>query len=188
MNEKNMTTGTFVPESAELLIQRCRNGDQQAFQQLLNDHQSYIFSLACRLLHDHDDARDVVQESFIRVWKHLPRFDGRVRFTTWLYQIVTRLCLDRLKARRRRLHIFDRNGKEPGHSPEQEYDQKDIQGHILAAARTLPVKQQLVFTLRDLQDLPITEVQSITGMSSGAVKTNLYLARRAIRVKMFELL
>lgn len=177
-----------MPDSTELLLQRCRDGDQQAFDELLNDHHSFAYSLACRLLQDSDEAQDVVQESFIRVWRHLSRFDGRVRFTTWLYQIVTRLCLDRLKARRRRLNIFDRNGRDSGHSPEMEYDQQDIQEHILAAAATLPLKQQLVFTLRDVQDLPIAEVQSITSMSSGAVKTNLYLARRAIRAKILQLL
>jgi RNA polymerase sigma-70 factor, ECF subfamily len=183
-----MTTGPRVPDSTELLLQRCRDGDQQAFDDLLNDHQAFAYSLACRLLQDSDEAQDVVQESFIRVWRHLSRFDGRVRFTTWLYQIVTRLCLDRLKARRRRLNLFERNSQEPGHSPEQEYDQQDIQEHILAAAATLPIKQQLVFTLRDLQDLSIAEVQRITAMSNGAVKTNLYLARRAIRARILPLL
>jgi RNA polymerase sigma-70 factor (ECF subfamily) len=188
MDRVNMTTGPLVPDSTELLLQRCRKGDRQAFDALLNDHQSYAYALACRLMQDADEAQDVVQESFIRVWKHLPRFDGRVRFTTWLYQIVTRLCLDRLKARRRRLNIFARDGHEAGHCPEQEYDQKDIQEQILAAAATLPIKQQLVFTLRDLQDLSIAEVQTIAGMSNGAVKTNLYLARRAIRAKILKLL
>jgi len=177
-----------VPASPEELLQRCRNGDRQAFDQLMNEHQSYAFTLAIRLLQDRDEAEDVVQEGFIRVWKHLARYDGRVRFTTWLYQIITRLCLDRLKARRRRRLLFDRSEQDPGHSPEQKYDQQDIQNHILAAASALPVKQQLIFTLRDVQDLSMADVQTITGMSSGAIKTNLYLARRAIRSKLLNVL
>ncbi len=176
-----------MPASEELL-QRCRNGDRQAFTLLMNEYQTYAFTLACRLLQDRDEAEDVVQEGFIRVWKHLPHFDGRVRFTTWLYQIITRLCLDRLKARRRRWMLFDRSDGDPGYSPEQKYDQEEIQNHILAAASTLPVKQQLIFTLRDVQDLSMADVQTITGMSCGAIKTNLYLARRAIRRKLLNVL
>ena len=92
----------------ERLIARCRKGESLAFREIVERYQGYAFSLAFRVLWDEDDARETVQESFVRVWKHLAAYDGRSRFTTWLYSIVTHLAQDGSK------RTCDGNASSPG--------------------------------------------------------------------------
>lgn len=169
-------------------IAKSKAGDTIAFARLVRTSHTYAFGLAFRLLCDEDDANDVVQEAFIRVWNNLGRYDARNKFTTWLYAIVSNLCLDRLRARRRWQARFDRQN--PGaasqdppdvRSLDEQYSNEELAGIIGNLTHMLPPKQKLVFTLRDLQDLSVEEVAMITKMSIGTIKVNLYHARRAIR-------
>jgi RNA polymerase sigma-70 factor (ECF subfamily) len=137
---------------------------------------------------DEAEASDIVQESFIRVWKHIDRYDPAKKFTTWLYRIVSNLCVDRFRSLRRTGSLFLSRDRDP--VMEDLPDEKDwekrcsdaqLAGIIRALARGLSGKQRLVFTLRDLHDLPVDEVVAITGMSVGSVKTNLHYARKTVR-------
>jgi RNA polymerase sigma-70 factor (ECF subfamily) len=170
------------------LIARCQSGDMQAFRTLVRENQSYAFGLALRVLHNEQDAEDVTQEAFIRVWKHLRGFDPRSRFTTWLYSIVSNLCLDRLRSEKRWRKLVTREdtGNEseqlPGtQRPEDIQSNIELVGIIRRLTERLPPKQRLVFTLRDFEECSIEETSEMTGLSVGAVKTNLYHARRHIR-------
>jgi len=164
-------------------------GNPAAFEELVRQYQPYAYSLAVRMLCDEQEAEDAVQEAFINVWRSIDRYDPSVRFTTWLYRIVTNLCLDHLRARRRRNWIsFSRTGNEEGAaeiradgSPSDLASTEDLISIIRTLSSGLPETQQTVFVLRDLQDLSIREVCSITGLSEGSVKTNLHYARRKIR-------
>ena len=173
------------------LIARSKEGDPGAFRQLVEYYQGYAYALAARLLADEDDARDVVQESFIRVWKHLAKYDPRARFTTWLYRIVTNLSYDRIKADNRRARVIVPRSdeimasvQELVRSTEEVMQSEQALKEINDLAGDLPPKQRIVFVLRDLHDLSIREVTEITGIPSGSVKTNLYHARQAIRERM----
>jgi RNA polymerase sigma-70 factor (ECF subfamily) len=172
---------------------QCKKRDIHAFTRLVELTQSYAYRLAFRLLRSEDDADDVTQEAFIRVWQNLGTFNYHKSFTTWLYKIVTHLCLDHLKSRSRRNKLFKSPSQceeeaSPGsHCPEADYDNRDLASHIESLVHHLPLKQQAVFILRDLQDLDIKEVSSILGMSAGAVKSNLYYARQAIRTNLEQL-
>ena len=170
------------------LISKCVERDAQAFERLVRQFQSFAFALAMRLLADEDEAKDVVQECFVRVWTNINRFDQKRKFTTWLYRIVTNLAVDRLRAMRRSRRIFFARDEhvEPGDAQSTE-DIAEIESNRELAAmindltRELPVKQRLVFTLRDLQDLSVEEVAEVATMSVGSVKTNLHYARKRIR-------
>ena len=170
------------------IILKAKKGDLGAFDRLVRQYQSYVFSLAVRFLCDDDEAQDIVQESFVRVWKHFDRYDPAQKFTTWLYRIATNLCLDRLRAAKRKNLIFssDKLESEIQTVPdkrdlEQIHSNKELVAIIKKLSGQLPEKQQLVFTLRDLQDLSVEEVVEITGLSRESVKTNLHYARRRIR-------
>jgi RNA polymerase sigma-70 factor (ECF subfamily) len=181
------------PVPDEVLVQSI-NGDQRAFQRLVESYQPQVYALAMRFLRDESEAQDVVQESFIRVWKHLRSFDTERNFGTWLYKIVTNCCLDHLKALRRwrRLFRFFERGEEnsvdlPGTgSLESEAHDRDLLRIIQKLVLSLPRKQGTVFTLRDLQDLSVEEVAEVTGLSPGSVKTNLHYARRTIRKQLHQ--
>ncbi len=183
----------MTDDKIQELIGRCAERDVRAFEQLVRQFQSYAFALAMRLLCNEEEASDAVQESFVRVWKHLDRYDRGRKFTTWLYAIVTNISLDRLRAIKRNRRLFFSRDEDPSIGDIQdERDLHEIQsneelaGMIRALTDELPLKQRLVFTLRDLQDLSVEEVSEAAGMSIGSVKTNLHYARRRIRQRMAE--
>jgi RNA polymerase sigma-70 factor (ECF subfamily) len=143
------------------------------------------------MLYDEDEAEDVVQEAFIRVWKHIDEFKGEHRFTTWLYAIVSNLCLDRLRRRKRTRRIFARYEQNPEIEhladipvTDEVHSNNDLVRIIRVLAERLSPKQRLVFALRDLQECSVEETAEITGMSAGSVKSNLCHARRHIRAML----
>lgn len=170
------------------IIRKCTEGDAASFGLLVRAHQGYAFALAFRMLADENDARDVVQESFLRVWKNIGRYDPSQKFTTWLYAIVSRVCLDRLRSRARSNRLFRRRSetgpeeefRDPA-DPERAYSNRELAELINRLSEDLSPTQRLVFTLRDLQECTIAEVCAITGLSEGSIKTNLSYARRRIR-------
>jgi RNA polymerase sigma-70 factor (ECF subfamily) len=175
-------------QTTQQLIRRSTEGDLAAFDKLVRSCQPYAYSIAVRLLCNEDEAEEVVQQSFIRVWKYLDRYDQRRKFTTWLYRIVTNLCLDGLRSAKRRSRLFS-SIEEDDHaetiadpqSLDRMYSTEEAIRAVKALTDRLPTKQKLVFVLRDLEDLPVSEVSEITGLSAGSIKTNLHYARRAIR-------
>jgi RNA polymerase sigma-70 factor, ECF subfamily len=157
-------------------------------------HQHYAFALAIRILHDEEDAKDVVQDAFVRVWNNLGKYRKEVKFTTWLYKIVVNLCFDRIKLNSRRNGLFDRltglfvrNDLPDGGDLEKEIEMIDLRDSVLSAARELPPMENLVFHLRDIQDFSVAEVAEIAGISVGSVKTNLCLARKRLRIAIMKL-
>ena len=175
------------------LINRSKRGDVDAFRHLVERHQGYAFALAFRLVCDEETAKDVVQESFIRIWKHLHKYDPAVRFTTWLYRIVVNLSFDHLKMDMRRKRVIE-NEQEweerigvDNTVAEQDLVNRDLAERIRRVATLLPLKQRLVFVLRDLHDLSVQETADVLAMTSGSVKANLSYARQTIRRKMEQL-
>ncbi len=83
------------------IITRCQQGNKDAFRWVVQTHQRMLFSLALKMLCDEEEAKDAVQETFIRVWQNIRDYDPQRTFTTWLYTITSRLCLDRLKRKNR---------------------------------------------------------------------------------------
>ena len=171
------------------IIHKCRKRDEKAFKVLVEQFQGYAFSLAFRLILSEDDAKDIVQESFIRIWRHISRYDSNVLFTTWLYKIVTNLCYDNLKSSKRRnnakLKFADHQALLTlGDSVSRNIENKDLIRKIRQLSKDLTIKQRMVFVLRDLHEIPVKEVSKILSLSEGAVKTNLYLARLNIRERI----
>jgi RNA polymerase sigma-70 factor (ECF subfamily) len=143
---------------------------------------------------DEEEAKDVVQESFIRVWKHISNFSLKSKFTTWLYKIVVNLCYDKMKSQKRKKAVlirnFDKEMLDLAPYPEnieEELINKELAGLIRNIADELSTKQRIVFILRDLQDLKISEVSQILNMPESSVKTNLYHARLNIRKKLEQI-
>ena len=181
-----LTNGTST--AVDDIIRKCAEGDTASFGLLVKAHQAYAFALAFRMLADENEARDVVQESFLRVWKSFGRYDPSQKFTTWLYAIVSRVCLDRLRSRSRSNRLFRRGfdgspdeDLRDSSDLERTYSNRELAHVISQLSDGLSPTQKLVFTLRDLQECTIAEVSAITGLSEGTIKTNLSYARRRIR-------
>jgi RNA polymerase sigma-70 factor (ECF subfamily) len=174
------------------LIVLSRQNDTQAFRKLVEAYQAMVYTLAFRLLCNEEDAKDMVQETFIRVWKHLDSFNTGLKFTTWLYTIAANQCYDKLKKAKHNyiLRLEDQNMVSEfisNENLEKTIINAELAQIISSLTSGLTPKQKLVFTLRDLEGLEIEEIQSITGLSAAKIKSNLYLARQYIRKKIENL-
>jgi len=183
-----------LQETDYTLIADIKQGDMNAFKKLVRKHQSLAFTLAFRTLGDENDANDVVQECFIRIWRNIDTFDLQQKFTAWMCRIISNLCVDRLRQRKRHAVSFshfdsglDVLNQLQSTDMEGDIDQREIGELINSLAQGLTPKQRLVFVLRDLQGMSIEEAGQTLQMRSGAVKSNLHLARRAIRKRLLEI-
>ena len=188
MREYKNDMANSLTEVEEDVITRSQCRDLAAFEQLVRKYQPYAFSLAMKFLCDEAEASDVVQDSFLRVWQNIDRYDPKRKFTTWIYKIVVNLCVDRFRVLKRSRSIFLSRDRDPVMEDlPDERDWETMRSHeqladvIRTLSGRLSPKQRMVFTLRDLQDLTVKEVVEITGLSIGSVKTNLHYARKSIR-------
>ncbi|MDP2037765.1 MAG: RNA polymerase sigma factor [Ignavibacteria bacterium] len=171
------------------LIKNAVEGDLSAFETILKSHQYYAYTVAFRVLTNDDDAKDVVQECFVRIWKSLGSYNRKVKFTTWMYKIVINLCYDKLRRRKtenERRETISAEIVSDIDSPEKLLTNKEQAEIIKHVSNSLPEKQRMVFVLRDLEELTTDEVSQIMNISIESVKTNLSLARKAIRTKLIK--
>ena len=188
----------------DILISRCQAGDKEAFRSLVERCQGMVFSVALKMLADEEEAKDVVQETFLRVWlnigKYNPRYrsesserggcDSSKRFTTWLYAIVSRLCLDHLKGRARIIALPEDEAVLRHYASadgQHDLENREWVAIVRLLAEKLSPKQRLVFTLSQLEGLSSQEVEEATGFTAKQVKSNLYAARQTIRERLMKM-
>lgn len=177
----------------ENIIVKARNGDKEAFGKLVTQHQQYAFNLAYRIVCNENDARDIVQDSFVKIWKNMKLYLPKIKFTTWMYKIVCNTSIDHLRSSNKmekvRLDdVHERLEQVNILTPEALLNNKETGQLIRSFANTLSEKQKLVFVLRDLQGLDSSEVEDILDLSETSVKSNLYHARKAIAGKLRNIL
>lgn len=173
------------------MITRCQQGDKEAFRWVVQTHQRMLFSLALKMLCDEEEAKDVVQDTFIRVWQSIRDYDPQRTFTTWLYTIASRLCLDRLKRKSRIVPMPDDEQTVRNYAADND-SQRTLENSewisiVRLMAEELSEKQRLVFTLCQLEGLTSEEAEEITGLDAKQIKSNLYVARQTVRKRLKEL-
>ncbi len=182
----------MLPMSIEEVqhINKARVGGSNSFAFLVKKYQQMAYNLAFRIVCDEDDAKDVVQESFIKIWKNMKRYDPKIKFSTWMYTIVTNTAIDYLRSAKKRTMInIDNLGEKLAiTNMENELENKELGQLIKLASDGLTTKQRLVFVLRDLQGLKSEEVSEILKLSATSIKSNLYHARNNIREKIQHLI
>jgi RNA polymerase sigma-70 factor (ECF subfamily) len=173
--------------STDALIKQCIRGNRKAFGTLVENHYDYTFRVAFRMLANEEEARDITQEVFIKVWKNMSSFNAQSKFTTWLYSIVSNLCIDNLRKRKNHSDVEIELALEKIIDHEGDnYDRKDLAAIIRLIANELSPKQHAIFVLRDLEGLEMAEIAEVTGLSPANVKSNLWHARRTIRDKLIH--
>lgn len=170
-----------------------RQGDQAEFARLVEAYSGVIYRLAMKMLHDPQDAEDILQETFVKAYRHLPDFDGRSSLSTWLYRIATNEALMFLRRRRfGQVSIDDPSAGEQQEAeplqiidwcciPEVELMSAEARRTMQQAVDTLPESLRVVFLLRDIEGLSTREVSQVLQLSEEAVKTRLSRARLRLR-------
>jgi RNA polymerase sigma-70 factor (ECF subfamily) len=167
------------------IIQKAIDGETLAFRQIVEQHQDFAYAVTYRMVGNEEEAEDIVQEAFIRVWNNLHKYNPEVKLSTWLYKIITNLCLDYLKSARvkeKKNHVAmstELNVNSISGADDM-VNANELHTVIQEAASTLTSAQKAVFILRDLEQLTVEEVSDILSMSAGNIKSNLYYARQHI--------
>ena len=192
-----------VSESSdEELAARAAAGDDSAFEWLVVRYQHRVFRLACRLTNQ-TDAPDVLQDTFLQVYRHLPTFRGESQFSTWLYRIATNVGLMHRRARARRpaesldvfLPRFDADGRHV-HTPaalriasrvDELLDRQALAEKAQAAIARLPDLYREAFVLRDLEELTTADVAQVLGVEPATVRQRVHRARLMVRGYLSEL-
>lgn len=154
---------------------------RSAFEQVVNNYSQTLYSLIRRLVLDHNDADDVLQEVFIKAWISLDTFRGESKISTWLYRITYNECLQFLNRRKQIVSIDSPEGMIANQLMADDFfDGDEVEALFQEALQTLPDKQRLVFDMKYFQEMKYEEISSISGTSIGALKASYHLAVKKI--------
>jgi RNA polymerase sigma-70 factor, ECF subfamily len=172
------------------LVERACSGDQAAFEALVRATHADTYTLAYRLTGDEEDARDVVQETYLRAYRGLANFRGDAQFSTWLYRITANCASTHLGRRARHRHdelpddapLAD---ERPEIDPQHRAENEALRGRLRVAIDRLPPRLRAVVVLRDIYDLPHEAIAAELGISETAAKVRLHRARRRLREDLY---
>ena len=189
----------------EELVARIKEGEDWATEELVNRYQQKTYAIAYHMCgEDREEAKDLTQEAFLRVFRSLGKFRGDSSFYTWFYRVVVNVCLDSRRRSRRWKQIFSpwrqvKRGKgSQGDVPEEQPDMRDdinpvsaLSGkqfakEIKRSLKALPERQRLVFQLKVLHGMSIREIAQVIGTAEGTVKSHLFRATRFLREELKE--
>jgi RNA polymerase sigma-70 factor (ECF subfamily) len=201
-----LVTVTSLPELDERsLVIEAQAGNRAAFEELVRRFDRDVLRLAMNLMKRPEDARDVYQEAFLKVYRNLHRFRFECSFYTWLYRIVTNVCLDHLRRRQARpedqapeIHLnrqdegsrdffeFQRELR-PGLDPERRLMGNEIRTRIAKAMERLSPRERVVFEMKHYQGLKLRAIGDALGTTEETVKNSLFRATRKLRLELGEL-
>jgi RNA polymerase sigma-70 factor (ECF subfamily) len=196
-----------APSEERALIERAQGGDREAFEELVQRYDRDVLRIALNVLRKPEDARDVYQESFLKIYKNLPRFRFECSFYTWTYRIVTNVCLDHLRHRSSRPEdqapelasnpngepmagdFFDRQQDRGASSdPERRMRGLEIGRRISSALDLLTPRERMVFKMKHYQGLKLRAIGDALGTTEETVKNSLFRATRKLRAQLEGLL
>jgi RNA polymerase sigma-70 factor, ECF subfamily len=190
----------------KLVIERAQAGERAAFDELVHRYDRDVLRLALSVLHSAEDARDVYQESFLKIYRNLHRFRSECSFYTWIYRIVTNVCLDHLRRRRCRpedqapvvtnaahentgVDFFDlQHDAHAQGDPERCMRGQEISRRIDAAMAHLSPRERIIFEMKHDQGLKLRDIGAALGTSEETVKNSLFRATRKLRAQLEGLL
>ena len=177
------------------LVRRCLAGDEKAYRELIEQHQAQVYSLAMRMVRRAEDAEDLTQETFVRMFRALSRYDPTRPFAAWLFTIATRLCIDHI--RRRKVSPISLTQREqdseeeyqievedPGLKPDEVTTHAEEERRAADLIASLPPHYRIVVILRHVQDLSYEEIAEALHLPLGTVKARIHRARALLRARI----
>jgi len=183
------------------LIHAAQRGDGRAFEQLVRSYDQSVLRMALNLLHSEEDARDVYQEVFLRVYRNLPKFRFDCQFSTWLYRIVTNLCLDQIRKRKVRREEPSAVGADGGEvdrlefvaekradvDPQRKLMSAEVNARVQDNLEKLTPRERLVFEMRHFQGMRLKSIGESLGVTEEAAKNCLFRATQKMRLALGDL-
>ncbi len=180
------------------LVERARNKDFAAFEELLSRYEDKVFRLAYRFVRNESEAKEILQDTFLAIWRKLDTFKGDAQFSSWVYRVAANAALMRLRSQRRHPEVSTEDlpagfldqqqygqilspGDNWARRPDDELQSGELRRHIQAAVDALPEIYRTVFLIRDVEGLSTEETAELLAISVPTVKTRLHRARMALR-------
>ena len=171
-------------ETVETLIQRCLRGDQHAWELIVTEHWRKVFNVAYKFVGRHDEAEDLTQDIFLKIFKSLDTFDRRANFQTWLTSVSRNLCIDHYRSVRKERETIDRDvdageltPAAPDPSPMAALEQRDRVVLLRQALAALPESLRTAVLMRDIQELSYQEIADTLSLPEGTVKSRINRGR-----------
>ena len=171
------------------LVRKAKSGNRKAFGRLVMKYQKRIYFTVRKMVLDHGDTNDIVQDTFVKAFLNLNRFDESYAFYPWLHRIAVNTAINHLNKQARRKESFLVDGNEEFHdtfksasNPVKEMEQKDLKDHLYAAMKQLPPDQRAVFVLRTSEELSYQEISEQLDISIGTVMSRLSRAREKLKI------
>src|SRR4051794_26810496 len=181
--------------SDDTLVEKCMNGDEAAFDELMKRHHPIALKVAYSIVRNRQDAEDEVQNAFWKAYRHIGQFNRDSKFSTWLTRIVVNQCLMKLRRSRKLQYVYigdvgsgdefaNFELRDHRHTPEDGLGHSEAQHVLFQEIRKTPPLLRNVFLLRDVQQLPMPKVAEMLGISVAAAKSRLLRARSELRSRM----
>src|SRR6185437_11699739 len=190
-----------MAEPSPALVQRAQAGDPAALSALVQSQQTYVYSIAMSLMHNPADAADMTQEAFVRLMRSLGTYRAETKFTTWLYRLVTNICLDGLRRRGRPVESLDDTGPSGDDAqsagerladtdrwtqPEQELTLRESATEVRRAMAELPPAQRLALTLHYFEDMRYEDIAETMHLPLNTVKSHIRRGKERLALSLSD--
>ncbi len=184
-----MTADLIAPQPTDIdrLIEQCLDGDQVAWEQIVRQHWRKVFNVAYKFVGSHEQAEDLTQEIFLKIFRSLATFDRRANFQTWLVSVSRNLCIDHYRSVRKERQTIDRDVAADDlapaaatASPLAVLENRDLAATLRQALQALPPSLRTAVLLRDLQELSYLEIAERLGLPEGTVKSRINRGRHEL--------
>lgn len=188
-----MSDSCPAPTDLEL-ARRAASGEESAFDEIVLRKMTKVIAVAKRILRDEEDARDIAQLAFIRVWEKISTYDETFAFNTWLYRIVTNLAIDFLRSRGTRertaqgfLHVVRLREEQEGPEVLLELERQEVERIFDRISGVLTERQRAVFVLKEIEELESREIAAVLDCGESTVRNHLFNARKLLRAEIVRL-
>jgi RNA polymerase sigma-70 factor (ECF subfamily) len=184
-------TTEYLQKHERELIGRAAQGDQKAFAELFHEYKEMVYRVVYRLLGNTEETQDAVQQTFIELYKSLPGYAGKSKFTTWLYRIAVNVSIQFFRKRRT---LDKKQATDPDYAPdsssekESAIERKELRHQIETALASLHIRKRTVVVLHDIESRTMEEISEILGVPVGTIKSRLFYGRDELKKKLEKIL
>ncbi len=187
-----------MTEDERLLIKQSKSGSVDSFEKLIEDNRKKVYNIALRMLGNPEDANDVTQEVFLRVFKSMRGFKEQSSFSTWIYRITKNVCLDEIRKKKKNNLVYIDKEIEYGdgqvkmqledesETPEEAAERVELSVRVREAIAMLPEQHRILIILRDIQNFSYDEIAGVLKCPDGTVKSRINRARSALREILYS--